>query len=162
MAGKIVEGAEKLMGMTDAVWERHANPWSVYTRFTCLPLLVLAIWSRVWLGWGSLAPIALALFWIWANPRAFPPPKKKEGWAYHGVRGERLYLARKERPIPKRYERAAALHIAASSLGALMLVYGLWVLSVPATLVGLVATVAPKVWFVNGMVGLSRAGSQAH
>lgn len=33
--------------MSDAVWMRHAHPWSVWTRFTVLPLLIVAIWSRV-------------------------------------------------------------------------------------------------------------------
>ena len=47
-------GAERLMGMSDAVWARHANLWSVYTRFTVLPLLVMAIWSRAWIGWWVL------------------------------------------------------------------------------------------------------------
>ena len=58
--------------MTDDVWARHANPWSVWTRYMALPLLIMAIWSRVWLGWGSLMPIAIVLLWIWLNPRVFP------------------------------------------------------------------------------------------
>jgi len=48
--------AERLMAMDDAVWMRHANPASVWSRIvTPLPLLPLAVWSRVWLGlarWG--------------------------------------------------------------------------------------------------------------
>jgi hypothetical protein len=35
--------------MTDDAWQRHANPWSVWTRFAAIPLMILAIWSRVWL-----------------------------------------------------------------------------------------------------------------
>jgi hypothetical protein len=34
--------------MGDEAWLRHANPWSGWTRFaTVLPLLSLAVWSRV-------------------------------------------------------------------------------------------------------------------
>lgn len=41
--------------MSEDAWARHANPWSVWTRIaTALPLLILAVWSRVWLGWRSL------------------------------------------------------------------------------------------------------------
>uniref|UniRef100_A0A832H3E3 Uncharacterized protein n=1 Tax=Oscillatoriales cyanobacterium SpSt-402 TaxID=2282168 RepID=A0A832H3E3_9CYAN len=46
--------------MSEETWARHANPRSVWTRFTVLPMLILAIWSRIWLGWWSLAPIAIA------------------------------------------------------------------------------------------------------
>ena len=39
----------KLFHMTDEVWQRHRNPWSVWTRYLGLPLLVDAIWNRLWL-----------------------------------------------------------------------------------------------------------------
>ena len=73
----IFRGAERLMGMNDETWERHANPLSVYSRFSCLPLIVAAIWSRVWLGWWALAPLALAIGWTFINPRLFPAPLDK-------------------------------------------------------------------------------------
>ncbi|MDT5210776.1 MAG: hypothetical protein QOF67_3191 [Mycobacterium sp.] len=28
--------------MTDDAWQRHANPWSVWTRFAAIPLMILA------------------------------------------------------------------------------------------------------------------------
>jgi hypothetical protein len=37
--------------MGEDTWERHANPWSVWSRTTVLPVLILAAWSRVWIGW---------------------------------------------------------------------------------------------------------------
>ena len=57
----IFKAAERLMAMDDAAWTRHANPWSGISRFSCGPLLILAIWSRDWIGWWSLIPIALAM-----------------------------------------------------------------------------------------------------
>lgn len=46
--------AEGLMGMDDQSWLSHANPLSVWTRIlTPLPLLILAVWSRVWIGHGA-------------------------------------------------------------------------------------------------------------
>lgn len=36
--------------MDNDTWKRHANPWCFWTRLTVIPLLFLAIWSRVWLG----------------------------------------------------------------------------------------------------------------
>jgi hypothetical protein len=35
-----------LFGLKGDRWMRHANPWSVWTRFAVLPLLILAVWSR--------------------------------------------------------------------------------------------------------------------
>jgi hypothetical protein len=59
--------------MTDEAWQRHANLWSVWTRFAAIPLMILAIWSRVWLGWWSPVPIAAVIAWLWLNPRVFAP-----------------------------------------------------------------------------------------
>ena len=42
--------------MTDEAWKRHANPWSVWTRFGAIPLMILAIWSGVCWPGGVLSP----------------------------------------------------------------------------------------------------------
>lgn len=150
----VTSAAERAMGMSDAVWARHASPWSVWSRFTCLPLLALAVWSRVWLGWWALVPVALALFWIWWNPRAFPPPARTDNWASKGTFGERVYLNRKAVPIPAHHELAASILAAGSGPGAVLLVYGLADLHLWATLFGLFATMVPKIWFVDRMAWL--------
>lgn len=142
------------MSMDDATWARHANPLSVYSRFTCLPLIVLAIFSRVWLGPWCLIPLALAILWTWLNPRLFNPPKSTDNWASKGVMGERIFLNRKDTPIPKRYHRIAGITTLASVLGMIVLTYGLWILSAPLTLFGLIGAIVPKVIFVHHMVSL--------
>ena len=152
----VFSALERLMSMDDETWARHANPWSVYTRFTCLPLLALAVWSRTWIGGWSLLAVGLALLWTWYNPRAFPPPRRTDGWASQGTLGERMFLDRKRVPIPAHHERMALLLGALSAPGAVILIYGLAVLDVWATICGLVATVLPKVWFVDRMVWLYR------
>lgn len=146
--------SERLMAMDDHVWARHANPWSVYSRFTCLPLIALAIWSRVWIGWWSLVPLALALFWTWHNPRAFRPSTKNDGWAFKGTRGERLFLDRKRVPVPRHHEIMANILTSISAVGALILIYGLIVLDPWATIAGLAVTILAKTWFVDRMVWL--------
>jgi len=85
-----------VMRMDDATWERHANPWSVYSRMGTLPFIILAIWSRRWIGWHFLWWIGVLLLWNWWNPRAFPKPRNTENWASHAVRGEKLYLEQGE------------------------------------------------------------------
>jgi hypothetical protein len=76
--------------MSDDTWRRHAHPWSVYTRFAAIPPLVLAIWSRAWIGWWSLAPLALVVIWLWLNPRVFPPVHAPTRWASKGIYGEKI------------------------------------------------------------------------
>ncbi|MEO0501349.1 MAG: DUF6653 family protein [Pseudomonadota bacterium] len=138
--------------MDDDAWARHANPWSVFTRFTCLPLIVLAIWSRVWIGWWALGPLALALLWTWANPRLFAAPETMDSWAAKGVMGERQFLNRKNVPIAAHHVRMAYILTALSGAGAVILVYGLVILDPWAAICGLSLTIGPKVWFVDRMV----------
>lgn len=49
-------------------WMRHSNPWSVWTRYSVLPLIVLAFWSRMWIGWWCLFPGLLSILWVFFNP----------------------------------------------------------------------------------------------
>ena len=150
----LFKGAERSMGMDDAPWARHANPLSVWTRFTCLPLLILAIWSRIWLGWGALLLVALAILWTWWNPRAFPAPKRTDGWASKGTFGERVFLNRKTIPIPEHHRKWALFLGFLSATGLPPLIWGLWSLDVALTILGVVLLVLPKVWFVDRMVWL--------
>jgi hypothetical protein len=92
--------AASLFQMDDDTWERHANPWSVWSRTTVLPVLILAAWSRVWLGWWALVPGAVALLWTWLNPRLFGRPASLDSWASKSVMGERVWMNRDEVPVP--------------------------------------------------------------
>jgi len=148
--------SSRLMGMTDRTWERHANPWSVYTRIPGLLLLTLALWSRAWLGWWSLIPTALTVAWIWINPRAFPPPRNTRNWASEATFGERIWLRRKEQPIPPEHQRAATLLTSMAALGMPILIWGIYSLTLWPTLFGLLVTYTGKLWFLDRMVWLYR------
>ncbi|MBV6657158.1 MAG: hypothetical protein KI785_05250 [Devosiaceae bacterium] len=148
----LIKAAERLMRMDEATWLRHANPWSVWTRFTCLPLLVLAVWSRQWLGWWALVLFALAAAWTWYNPRAFPPPDEFGSWASRATLGERIYLARRSHAVPRHHIRAAHVLAALSALGLPPLIYGLWAFDWWATISGVALMILPKVWFCDRMV----------
>lgn len=150
----LFERSERLMGMDDATWASHANPWSVYTRFTALPLLCLAIWSRVWLGWWAMALVLLAILWVWLNPRIFAPPAHTESWAARGTFGERVFLNRKTVSIPAEYVRWGYGLSAASGIGLLPLIWGLWQLNMPWVVTGLVISMGAKTWFVDRMAQL--------
>ncbi|MBP0008794.1 DUF6653 family protein [Roseofilum sp. Belize Diploria] len=140
--------------MTDTVWEHHTNPWSFWTRYLSLPLLVLASWSRLWLGWGALIPITLVLFWIWINPRLFPKPESTQNWASKGVLGERVWLNQKQVPIPSHHQPVLAFTNTVNGVGFAIALWGLITLTLWPTLLGLSWTILAKTWFLDRMVWL--------
>lgn len=136
-------------------WMKHANPWSVYTRFTILPLLSAAIWSRVWLGnaW-AIVLTALVILWTFINPHAFKKPKSTKNWASKVVLGERVWINRKQIPIPKHHQNAAILLASASAPGLVFYIWGLVVLDFWMMMFGLAIIFITKLWFVDRMVWL--------
>jgi len=146
--------SERLMRMDDAGWRRHANPLSGWSRFAILPALALAVWSRAWIGWAALLPIAAVVAWTFVNPRAFPPPRDYGAWMTRGVLGERLWLDRARRAIPAHHARAAWITTATAATGLPVLAWGLWSLDVFATLLGLALSMGGKAWFLDRMVWL--------
>ncbi|HEX5872076.1 MAG TPA: DUF6653 family protein [Longimicrobium sp.] len=141
-------------GMDEATWARHANPWSVWTRYTALPLLVLAIWSRAWLGWWSMVPLAVATLWTWINPRLFPVPSSTDNWASKAVLGERVWMERGKVAVPPHHRRAPHLLSAVAALGVPFLAWGLYRLEPWPTLFGTLLVFSGKLWFLDRMVWL--------
>ena len=143
-----------LFRMTDEVWARHANPWSVWTRYLALPVLIFSIWSRFWIGWWSAVPILLSIVWIWINPRVFARPSSTKSWASKAVLGERVWLNRKRIPIPEHHQPVINILNAISGIGALLCIWGLIKLSAWETIFGMVIVVLGKSWFLDRMVWL--------
>lgn len=145
---------ERFMAMDTTTWERHANPWSAWTRVPILPLLCIAIWARIWIGWWCLLPIAVLLVWIWLNPRAFPKPASTRSWASRAVMGERVWLNRATTPIPSHHAVWAQVLAGLPILGFPPMVYGLWAFELAWLLLGLAMIIGPKMWFLDRMVWL--------
>jgi hypothetical protein len=143
-----------LFQMDDETWARHANPWSVWSRTTVLPALILAAWSRVWLGWGALLPGAVALLWTWGNPRLFGKPASLDSWASKAVLGERLWIHRDEEPVPERHRTVPNILNTVSGIGTLVVIWGVVQLAVWPTLCGAALVYAGKLWFLDRMVWL--------
>lgn len=145
---------ERFMGMNDATWAKHANPWSGWTRMPILPLLSLAIWSRVWFGWGALWLVLATFIWTWLNPRLFGAPSNNRAWMTRAVLGERVWLASRPNPIPQHHARVSRFLNIAAMIGIMVLGYGLWRLDLGWVMAGLVTTMGAKLWFLDRMVWL--------
>ncbi len=145
---------QKIFLPDDESWLRHANPWSIWTRFATLPFLILAIWSRTWIGWYCLIPVCILIVWIVINPRLFKKPSSFASWGSRAVLGERAYLKRKEVPIPDHHTLPIKILNILQTIGGLILVYGLWKLNVYLTLHGATAIYLSKMWFLDRMVWL--------
>lgn len=147
--------SERLMAMDEAAWERHAHPISVYSRMILgLPLVVLAIWSRAWIGWWALAALAAVALFVWANPRLAPRPRSTDSWASRATFGERVLLARETIPVPAHHVRMAHRLTAVAATGVPFLAWGLWALDPWPTVFGMALVYAGKLWFLDRMVWL--------
>jgi hypothetical protein len=143
----------KLFGLEGEGWMRHANPVSVWTRFAVLPLLALAVWSRDWIGWWSLAAVALALVFMMVNPLLFPKPRSTRHWASKGVLGERIWTDLDKVELPAQFRsRVVYATYAFQVAGLAILVYGLVELDLLAVVSGILITQAAKAWFIDRMV----------
>jgi hypothetical protein len=143
-----------LFRLDDHGWERHANPWSCWTRLTALPLLALAVWSRVWLDWWSLVLVGLAVLWVWINPRLFPPPHSTRNWMSRGVLGERVWLNRDRVPVPEHHRLSPHVLSVAGGIGASLVIWGVMTMTLWPTVLGMVIVFVSKLWFIDRMVWL--------
>lgn len=135
--------------MTDEAWRRHANPWSVWTRFAALPLLVLAVWSRAWIGVWSLVPVALVGAWLWANVRVFGPvATPPEQWSARGIYGERIWLRERAR-LPEHHRRVLRLLALLGPVGGGFLVWGLVALDPWPVVLGCTVVVLAQLWRID-------------
>jgi hypothetical protein len=142
-----------LFGLEGDKWMRHANPWSVGTRFAVLPMLALSVWSRDWIGWWSLVPISLSVVFLVVNPLLFPPPRSTRNWASKGVFGERVYSDRTTVEIPAQYRSPVPVVAnVISAVGMGTLAYGLVVLNPLAVVAALVLQQTAKSWYIDRMV----------
>ncbi|WP_337333762.1 DUF6653 family protein [Mycolicibacillus trivialis] len=73
-----------------AVFARHANPWSAWSRWATTPLIALPVWTR------SRRHAAAVAVWFAVNPVLFPPPADTRAWSTRAMLGEERWIT--ERP----------------------------------------------------------------
>ncbi len=133
-------------------WLKHANPISVWTRFFTLPFLVLAIWSRVWIGWYCLIFVTILIIWLIFNPTLFKKPKKFNNWASKSVLGERYWSERKKNEVPQHHYIPVLILTILQTISGVILIIGLWKLEINLTIIGTIMVYLTKMWFLDRMV----------
>jgi len=141
----------KLFGLEGEHWMRHANPASVWTRFSVVSILALAIWSRDWIGAWCLLGVGLAILWMFVNPLLFKAPKSTRNWASRAVLGERIWVDRNRVDLPWQFRSRAATLIANgySTIGMGILAFGLVDLNLLAAVTGILITHGGKAWYMD-------------
>jgi hypothetical protein len=87
------------------VFARHSNPWSAWTRWASVPLLLVPAWRRSW------RDAALVGIWMALNPVVFREPAHERAWATRSVLGEEQWIAE------RRVDTAMAVNVAATAAG---------------------------------------------
>lgn len=95
----------RLARVRRAVFARHSNPWSAWTRWVTAPLVLVPVWSRRWTHAAAVAA------WFAVNPVIFPEPADRRAWATRAVLGEELWIL--DRPK----DAALAVNAIASAAG---------------------------------------------
>ena len=90
------------------VFERHANPWSAWSRWGTTPLVVVPVWTR---KWTHAAPV---LAWMIANAVVFPKPEHERAWATRAVLGEELWIVERPRDAAMAVDAGSAALLAAA------------------------------------------------
>jgi len=143
-----------VMAMDEQTWQRHASPWSVYTRIPTIVPLLAAIWSHTLLGWWAIIPLGVIVIWAWLNPRLFSPPPTTDNWASKATFGERIWLNRQQVPIPRHHATMAQLLTIVAAVGFASAVGGAWYNEPVTTIAGGCVSFLAKLWFCDRMVWL--------
>jgi hypothetical protein len=143
-----------IFNLTDENWMKHANPWSVWTRYSALPLIMVAFWSRVWIGWWSLLPIIVSLTWMFFNPVLFSKPKSTNHWASKSVLGERVWKNRNNVPIPAHHKTAPNILNVISFIGMLLSIWAIIAILIWPAILGVALAYIGKSWYLDRMVWL--------
>jgi hypothetical protein len=144
----------QIFNLTDENWLRHANPWSVWTRYSVLPLLVISFWSRIWIGWWCLIPAAISLAWMFLNPVFFPKPHSTHNWASKSVLGERVWKNRDKVAIPQHHKTLPNILNVISLVGMIVSIWAIVVISIWPAILGVALAYIGKSWYLDRMVWL--------
>lgn len=130
--------------LSEKTWERHANPWSGWTRVLSIPVLAVGLYlHNFWI-------LGAVVVWVIINPVIFPKPKSVDSWMSKGVLGEQLYFK-----DGKKFKKdlPTLLNILNIPIFAAFLYFG-WQQNVEAMVLAGILAMTIKFWFIDRMVRL--------
>ena len=74
-----------------AIFARHCNPWSAWTRWASTPLILVPAWTR------RRNHAVLIALWLAVNPFVFGKPGHERAWSTRAMLGEELWISRRPR-----------------------------------------------------------------
>lgn len=95
-----------------AVFARHSNPWSAWTRWATTPLVPVPLWTR---GWRHAALVA---GWMALNPVLFPAPADDSAWSTRAMLGEEQWITDRPRDAALAVQTAGSAAMAAALVAA--------------------------------------------
>lgn len=95
-----------------AIFARHSNPWSAWTRWATTPLILIPVWRRSWrdAAWVSV--------WFALNPVIFPAPADRSAWSTRAMLGEEQWIIARPRDAALLVNLAGGAATAAALLNA--------------------------------------------
>lgn len=130
--------------LSENIWERHANPWSGWTRVLSMPALALGLYLHdPWI-------LGAVIVWLVINPMLFPRPKNVNNWMSKGVLGERLYF-KDGKKLKK--DLPTLLNVLNVPVFVAFMYFSWQQELIPMILAGLL-TMTIKFWFIDRMVRL--------
>jgi hypothetical protein len=76
-----------------AIFARHCNPWSAWTRWVSTPLVLVPVWTR------RRSHAALVAAWLVINPVVFGKPVHERAWASRAMLGEEQWIVDRPRDV---------------------------------------------------------------
>jgi hypothetical protein len=143
-----------IYSLTEENWMKHANPRCVITRYASLPIIILAFWSRVWIGWWSIIPIIMALAWMIFNPLLFKNAASTNNWASKSVMGELVLQNMDKIAIPEPHKKLSGILKNLFVLGLILSIVAMGSLDVWLAVFGISLVYVSRSWFMDRMVWL--------
>lgn len=130
--------------LKEAMWRRHANPWSGWSRVPTGPVLVYALYCRNW------RLLLAALVWAAINPFLFSPPDTEDAWMTRAVLAEQWWIHEEgNRTVGLGYPNRL------NTAGAIAFIYALfaaWRRRPAETAFATVLAVTLKLWWLHILV----------
>lgn len=131
--------------LSEKTWERHANPWSGWTRVLSIPALAVGLYlHNVWI-------LGAVVIWLIVNPVLFPKPKRVDNWMSKGVVGEKLYFQ-----DGKKFKKDLPTLLNIVNIPTFIaFMYFSWQQELAAMILAGLLTMVIKFWFIDRMVRIT-------